>query len=109
MLQEWYKEDTWCKGMSAQGERGQEVAWDSVDAVKFDLITAIRITYLPEKHDEIINLVKKNIAFIFSEKKENFQDYYKKEGKLHYVYPVYRFSDWASWKDIKKLLTVLDI
>ena len=49
-LTDWLTEEKWCKKANARDAEGNEVDWRSPAATKFDLTTAIRLTY-PERSD----------------------------------------------------------
>lgn len=68
MKLEWYGEDNYCRGCSARNEFRDAVRWDSEEAVRYDLVSAVKSSYYPEeKVQEVLDTLKRLIKIQYPE------------------------------------------
>jgi len=105
---DWLTEDQWTKHSHAVSEEGEDVYIDSPQAVKYDLYGALKVSYYKEEEfEETLEKVKKAYKLLFPDKWESVKEtmYYKKEGRIHYVMPLYVLNDILdSFSQVKRLL-----
>ena len=109
MLHNWYTEDQWCKGASALDVNGNEVSWDSPNAVKWDLSTAIFISYKKSEYEDKIFKLKKMQKSLYNELWMDCREYHKTAGRA--FSPLWVFNDHpkVTWEMIRRLIKFSDI
>jgi len=110
-LTDWLTEDKWTKKANARDAEGNEVDWRSPEAEKFDLTTAIRLTY-PERKDfnEVMSRLKTVLKIVNQGIMEYVEtSYTNQRGDTVKVSPVWAFNDNANWATVQRALVLLDI
>ena len=102
---EFVTETTWCQGASARAESGEPVFGYSPNAVMWDLPQLIkRYTEDEEERERITKDIKSIFKINWSQKWEAAEDYYKRDGKIKYVNPLWRLNDLLdSYAQLKQL------
>ena len=107
---DWLTEENWVKSGPLNEYDQPVTSYDDPNAVKFDLTTALRTSYYHEPDFwAALEKVKKAIKMLYPEIYMSIENnyYYKKEGKLVYVVPLYRLNDLLTFKQIKRVLWYL--
>jgi tetratricopeptide (TPR) repeat protein len=107
---DWLTSDQWTKSATLD-EDDNQVNINSPDAVKFDLYAALRVSYYREEEfEEALEKIKKAYKILFPEKWRSLEGtmYYKKDGKLKYVMPLYALNDLLdNFGQVKRLMFYL--
>jgi hypothetical protein len=112
----WFTEDMWIKGSSAQDSSGLVVHRNSLEAAKFDLTSAIKVSYPESEQEEALNKVRSYIKSVYPERAKSCRRYYEvvggpRDGTKDFTTTIYLFNDHpdTTWEDIEKLFSLVDI
>lgn len=113
-------ESTWTKYLSATDEFGQEVRWDSQNAVKRDLTSAIKYQYDDDeqmvtdaifKIKSVLNIDPVLTAIIPDKTRywDEFGPLFSLENPIWEETPLYMYNDAMTWQQMQRLLILVDL